>query len=111
MADYNWQQKAVTRFTKARISAIIAACGTGKTRVGIRLALAKMLPVIVIVPKNITNQWRDEILEVAGSDQKIWVYDKRTESKNSEKYAEAFVDWLKPGVDELGAMERAKGRA
>jgi superfamily II DNA or RNA helicase len=108
MADYNWQSKAVVRFTRARISAIIAACGTGKTRVGIKLALDKLLPVVVIVPKNITRQWKDEILEIAGKDQKVWIYDAPTEHKNPAKYADEFLEWLKPMPGEIAAMERAK---
>jgi superfamily II DNA or RNA helicase len=94
MADYKWQIAAVVRFAREVIAAIIAACGTGKTRVGIRLAIAKALPVIVIVPKNISRQWRDDILEIAGSDQKVWLYDAPTEHKNPEKYAAEFKAWL-----------------
>jgi hypothetical protein len=108
MGDYKWQTNVVARFTRETISAIIAACGTGKTRAGIKLALAKMLPVIVIVPKNITRQWRDEILEVAGKEQKIWLYDAPTEHRNPEKYYKEFVEWLKPEANELETMEQRR---
>jgi len=111
MEDYKWQLGALLRFTKSKIGAIIAACGTGKTRVGIKLGLAKLLPIIIITPKNISRQWRDDILEVAGKDQKVWLYDATTEHKNTEKYAKEFLEWCTPSEEEINAMEeRANGR-
>lgn len=107
MGDYSWQKKAVARHADDRISAIVAACGTGKTRVGIKLALAKFarrhLPVIIIVPKNLTRQWRDDILEIAGPEQKVWVYDSSEYRKRGAAYERAFVEWLKEGSDETGS--------
>lgn len=99
MGDYTWQTKAVARHTNDRISAIVAACGTGKTRTGIRLAVAKFvarhLPVIVIAPKHLTKQWRDDILEIDGPGEKVWIYDSGEARKNPEKYANEFNAWLK----------------
>lgn len=106
MGDYTWQTKAVARHTDDRISAIVAACGTGKTRTGIKLAVAKFmrrhLPVIVIAPKNLMKQWRDDILEIAGPDEKIWLYYSDEERKDPVRYAERFNAWLK---EEQGRME------
>jgi superfamily II DNA or RNA helicase len=110
MADYKWQTDAVASFKDEKIAAVIAACGTGKTRVGIKLALAKMLPVVVIVPKNISRQWRDDILEVAGADQKVWLYDASAERRNPAKYFASFVEWLKPSTEELRAMQEKSNR-
>ncbi len=101
MADYKWQTNAVVRFGDKIIAAIVAACGTGKTRTGILLALYKRLPVIVITPKNISKQWRDDILEIAGKDQKVWLYNAPTEHKDPEAYKSAFLDWLEPEPGEL----------
>jgi superfamily II DNA or RNA helicase len=104
MGDYTWQVKAVERHVDDTISAIVAGCGTGKTRTGVKLAVAKFLrrhlPVIVIAPKNLTKQWRDDIHTIAGKDQKVWVYDTDVERKDPEKYAKEFLAWLKDGCDE-----------
>lgn len=101
MGDYSWQVKAVARHTDDRISAIVAACGTGKTRTGIRLAVAKFvrrhLPVIVIAPKNLVKQWRDDIHDIAGKDEKVWIYDSGEARKHPEKYEAEFLSWLKDG--------------
>ena len=98
MADYTWQKKAVERFTDERISAIVAACGTGKTRAGIRLAVTKFMrrhmPVIIIAPKRLTGQWSDAIHEIAGDDEKIWIYDAVEEHKNPAKYEDKLRKWL-----------------
>jgi hypothetical protein len=95
--DYSWQEKFAKRFSKASISAIIAGCGTGKTRATIRLAILKHIPVIVITPKNVMKEWRDEILKVAGPNEKIWVYDMPTEHKDYAAYHQAFAKWLREG--------------
>ena len=95
MADYNWQIKAITRFAKAKISAIVAACGTGKTRVNIKIAILKNLPVIVIAPKNLCKQWKEEIEAVAGPGQDIWVHDSSKEHRNPTKYYDEFKEFMK----------------
>ena len=94
MGDYTWQVEAVKRFTDKRISAIVAACGTGKTRTYIKLALAKGKPTIIIAPKNICAQVESDIYEIAGSDQQVWRYDQTTETKNREAYKDEFEQWL-----------------
>lgn len=108
MADYKWQEKALARYAKRKIVPIIAACGTGKTRALIKLALAKMLPVIIITPKNIIRDWVKELHEIAGDKIDIWVYDSAKVAKLGNAYYDEFSDWLKPKREELDAMERAR---
>lgn len=100
MGDYAWQVKAVVRFVKEAISAVVAACGTGKTRAAIKIAIKKALPVIVIVPGNLTKQWRDDILEIAGPDESVWIYNTVEDHKNPEKYRARFLEWVKEGSNE-----------
>lgn len=96
MQDYNWQIKAVARHAQEKISAIVAGCGTGKTRATIRIAMAKMLPVIVIAPgETLCRQWKDDILEIAGPDQKVWLYRRKDEVKEGVKYYERFLEWIR----------------
>jgi len=94
MADYSWQLKAVERFAKSKISAIVAACGTGKTRAAIRIALEKDLPVVVIAPKNICKQWKDEIMDIGGEDQEVFVYDAQEMSKHPDAFNMSFMEFL-----------------
>lgn len=108
MADYQWQEKASNKFWRAAISAIIAACGTGKTRACIRLALRKMLPIIVIVPKNATRVWADEIREIVGPNEKIWIHDVVKETRNTEKYRAEFLAWLQPTKEDTIIAEARK---
>jgi superfamily II DNA or RNA helicase len=92
---YNWQDTALARFARAAYFAIVADCGCGKTLAAIRIALAKKMPVIVIAPtRRLCEQWRNDVLRDAGPDEEVWVYDKPAETKQGERYKEAFEKWL-----------------
>jgi superfamily II DNA or RNA helicase len=92
---YNWQNTAVARFVRAAYFAIVADCGVGKTLAAILIALAKNMPVIVIAPTHrLCEQWKKDILQDAGPDEEVWVYDKPAETKQGERYKEAFEQWL-----------------
>jgi superfamily II DNA or RNA helicase len=92
---YNWQNTAAARFVRAVYFAIVADCGCGKTLAAILIALAKKMPVIVIAPTHrLCEQWKNDILQDAGPDEDVWVYDKPTETKQGEYYREAFESWL-----------------
>jgi superfamily II DNA or RNA helicase len=93
--SYNWQNTALARFCRAVYFAIVADCGVGKTFAAILIALAKKMPVIVIAPTHrLCEQWKKAILEDAGPDEDVWVYDKPTETKQGEYYKERFEKWL-----------------
>jgi superfamily II DNA or RNA helicase len=93
--SYSWQNTALARFARAIYFAIVADCGVGKTFAAIRIALAKKMPVIVIAPTHrLCEQWKNAILEDAGPDEDVWVYDKPTETKQGEYYKEIFEKWL-----------------
>ena len=94
MGDYAWQVKAVDRFKSTVIAAIVAACGTGKTRAYIKLALAKNLPTIIIAPKNICRQIESDIHEIAGAGQEVWRYDQVEETKKKDAYLDNYYKWL-----------------
>jgi superfamily II DNA or RNA helicase len=92
---YSWQGTALARFARAAYFAIVADCGVGKTFAAMRIALAKKMPTIVIAPgHNLCRQWKDAILQDAGPDEEVWVYDKSVETKQGEHYKEAFEQWL-----------------
>jgi superfamily II DNA or RNA helicase len=95
MKEYNWQNNAFVQFVRAAYFALVVDCGCGKTFAGIKIALGKMLPTIVIAPGHtLCGQWKDEILKIAGPDEDIWVYDRNEERKKGAYYEEEFSKWL-----------------
>jgi superfamily II DNA or RNA helicase len=53
------------------------------------------MPVIVIAPTHrLCEQWAADIKRDGGGDEKVWVYDKPTETKQGEYYKEIFEQWL-----------------
>jgi superfamily II DNA or RNA helicase len=92
---YKWQETALARFARAAYFAIVADCGCGKTLAAIRIALTKKMPVIVIAPGHrLCEQWKNDILQDAGPDEDVWVYSRPEETKQGERYKEAFEKWL-----------------
>jgi superfamily II DNA or RNA helicase len=95
MKEYNWQNNAFVQFVRAVFFALVVDCGCGKTFAGIKIALGKMLPVIIITPGHtLCEQWKEEILKIAGPDEDIWVYDRNEERKKGAYYEEEFSKWL-----------------
>jgi superfamily II DNA or RNA helicase len=92
---YNWQNTALARFVRAAYFAIVADCGCGKTLAAILIALEKKMPVIVIAPTHrLCEQWRNDILQNAGPNEEVWVYDRNEERKKGAYYDEEFSRWL-----------------
>jgi superfamily II DNA or RNA helicase len=92
---YNWQNSAVARFVRAVYFSIVADCGVGKTFALILIALAKMMPVIVIAPGHrLCEQWKSDIEDALGEDADVWVYSRPEETKQGEHYREKFEQWL-----------------
>jgi superfamily II DNA or RNA helicase len=92
---YRWQKTALARFARAVYFSIVADCGVGKTLAAILIALDKKMPVIVIAPtRRLCDQWKQDILRDAGPGEDVWVYDKPVETKQGERYREAFESWL-----------------
>ena len=73
MSDWKHQIQAKKRFSPAKFFALLFDCGTGKTRTAIRIAEEKELPVLVIAPKNLCNQWRDQIKDLVGEEEDVLV--------------------------------------
>jgi superfamily II DNA or RNA helicase len=76
--------------------ALNADCGCGKTFVGIKIALAKLLPTIIIAPGHqLCSQWQHDLEQHVGPDASVWVYDRNEERKHEADYREEFLRWLK----------------
>jgi len=96
MKLYKWQESAVARFVRAAYFALVVDCGCGKTLAGIKIALGKMLPTIVIAPGHrLCEQWKKEIQEAEDGEADVWVYDRNEERKQGDYYRERFLEWLK----------------
>jgi superfamily II DNA or RNA helicase len=95
MKKYKWQESAFMRFARAVYFMLAVDCGCGKTFAAISIALAKMLPVIVIAPGHrLCDQWKNDIKEIAGAQEDVWVYDRSAETKQGEQYQRQFSEWL-----------------
>ena len=92
MKDWTHQAKATKRFSPARFFALLFDCGTGKTRTAIKIALKKQKPVLVIAPKNLCRQWRDQIHEIAGKDEEVLVI--RADKIKTKKFARRLDELL-----------------
>ena len=91
---YDWQKKAFKKGVSALRLCLNVSCGLGKTLVIASLAITKDKPVIIIAPKNLCNQWRDEFLELGVKPEDIWVHDQVTQTRNTEKYLKEFAKWV-----------------
>ncbi len=92
---YKWQKKAFERFKDATSFMLKVCCGGGKTFAASMIALYKAMPVIVIAPNTICEQWKEELIEHNDVDEKnIWVYSVPEHTKGKEEYENAFMAWL-----------------
>jgi len=91
---YRWQQEAFVLFRDVKAFMLNVCCGAGKTFAGIWIATHKALPVIVIAPKTLCSQWKDELMYEGIKEDDIFVFDQPTYSKNPKQYREAFSQWL-----------------
>ena len=92
MKNWKWQDDLVARADDEAI-AVIAPCGTGKTRGAIKLSEAKGLDVIIICPPNLRTQWQDEIVNVHGEgEREVFIVD--SGKRKTKKYQERFKEFL-----------------
>jgi superfamily II DNA or RNA helicase len=93
---YKWQKDAVARFARAAYFALVVDCGLGKTAAAILVALKKKRPVMVVAPgKLLCDQWKEEILKIAGSEEDVRVYSRAEETKRGDAYRDELEAWLK----------------
>ncbi|MBP8993130.1 MAG: DEAD/DEAH box helicase family protein [Bacteroidales bacterium] len=98
---YEWQRKAIQEKTGKEFFMLNCACGLGKTFVFISIAKQYKEPKIIIAPKNITYQWKNELLSEGVPEEKIWLHEQTEQTKKKEKYLEEFVEWAKNGGEYL----------
>lgn len=92
---YAWQKNAIQSKRLAEFFMLNASCGLGKTFALIEIIKMHSNPKIIIAPKNLCNQWKDELIEEGIEAEGIWVFDQPTMSRNKERYQHEFVEWAR----------------
>jgi len=90
---YKWQIEAFNQFKDRQYGGLDASCGLGKTICLSDIAKHKKLPVIIIAPKTICGQWKNELMAEKIPECKIWVHDQQTMTKQGQIYKREFATW------------------
>ena len=78
---YKWQKKAIKEKKNKEFFMLNCSCGLGKTYTFIELIRDHKNAKIIIAPKNICEQWRNELIDEGIEPKSIWVYDQPEASK------------------------------
>ena len=92
---YKYQEQPIETGIKSKNIMIQSACGTGKSLMAIHIALGKGKPTLIITPKNITKDFKAELIADGVPEEDIWLYDSGEASKKN--YFEDFTKWLMEG--------------
>lgn len=90
---YEWQKKAIKEKRNKEFFMLNCSCGLGKTYTFIEIIREHKSAKLIIAPKNICNQWKDELIDEGIDGKKIWVFDQPTMSKRPVEYKQHFVHW------------------
>lgn len=88
------QQYAIDKYTTQESFGLLLPTGTGKTFTASRIAEAKDMPVLIIAPNALCNQWaeeltnKDEKTRITTKDWDVLVCSSKT--KNTKRFKEAF---------------------
>lgn len=94
---YKWQEQAIAEKTGKEFFMLNCSCGLGKTYTFIEIVRDHPNPKIIIAPKNICNQWKDELIDECIPEKDIWVFDQPTMSKSPVPYKQKFTEWAMKG--------------
>lgn len=92
---FKYQEHPIELGIKSQAIMIQAACGTGKSLMSIQIALGKGKPTLIITPKNITKDFKAELIADGVPEEDIWLYDAADSHKAG--YMEQFTKWLLEG--------------
>ena len=91
---YDWQKKAFDLFKDAKAFMLNVCCGGGKTFAAIWIGLYKALPIIVIAPKALCDQWEEDLIDCGVAEKDIFVFSQPDYSRNKSRYVEEATQWL-----------------
>lgn len=89
---YEYQKGIIERSINRPFTMVNAACGTGKSLIASQTAIGKGKPTLIITPKNIMDDFVDELKADGVPEEDIFVYDAAKSHKNG--YFEDFSRWL-----------------
>jgi hypothetical protein len=89
---FEYQKGIIERSIGRPYTMVNAACGTGKSLIASQTALGKGKPTLIITPKNIMDDFKDELIADGVPEEDIFVYDAAKSHKNG--YYEDFTHWL-----------------
>jgi superfamily II DNA or RNA helicase len=98
---YKWQQEAISSKKDKEFFMLNCCCGAGKTYTFIELIREHSNAKIIIAPKNICKQWKQELMDEGIDPRKIWVYDQPEASKKPVQYKQQFTNWVAGGGEYL----------
>ena len=100
-SPYEWQKKAIKDKKGKEFFMLNVCCGGGKTYTFIEIVREHKNAKLIIAPKNICSQWKDELVDEGIDPKSVWVYDQPEASKNPEKYKHEFTRWVMNGGEYL----------
>ena len=89
---FEYQKGIIERSIGRPYTMVNAACGTGKSLIASQTALGKGKPTLIITPKNIMDDFKDELIADGVPEEDIFVYDAVKSHKDG--YYRAFLEWL-----------------
>lgn len=86
------QSVAARRFLNQPYFGLIWDCGTGKTLGAFVVSYVKQLPTIIIAPKALTDQWKENLLSFGIPEKDIFVYDSvKMKTKKKQEELDSFL--------------------
>lgn len=90
---YAYQKDIIERSVKRSQTMVEAACGTGKSLIAGQTAIRKGKPTLIITPKNVSDDFKEELIADGVPPEDIWVYD--AGESHADDYYERFMKWLR----------------
>ena len=101
---YEYQKRIIENSKEREFTMVQAACGTGKSLIAGQTAIAKGRPTLIITPKNIMADFKDELISDGVPEENIKVFDIYESHKDG--YYEALSAWLREGQKQREEMQK-----
>ena len=101
---YKYQEGIIERSVEREYTMVQAACGTGKSLISAQTAIRKGRHTLIITPKNVMDDFKDELIADGVPEEDIFVYRAADSHKNG--YFEAIAKWLGNSLHELNGSSQ-----